>query len=202
MESATSSGSKKLRGKSARLQRECGRAANPGKRFQARGTRKSSGVVSKGKVCLTTLINLIDKLIGMVSEGRAVDIAHLDFAQIPFNIFTNGLNDGVKGILGEFAAIQRDLNRLEKWDDKYFMKFNKKCKFLHLGRRNSTINQYKLGATQQQSSFVEKDLGILVATNLNMSQQCTLVAKKTDGILDYIWQSVASRSRKVILSLY
>jgi len=45
------------------------------------------------------------------------------------------------------------------------MKFNKKCKILHLGRKNP-IQQYMLGATQLESSFAEKDLGVLVDARL------------------------------------
>ncbi|KAK4825930.1 hypothetical protein QYF61_003425 [Mycteria americana] len=40
------------------------------------------------------------------------------------------------------------------------------------------MHQYMLGATQPESSFAEKALRVLVDTKLNMSQQCTLVAKK------------------------
>ncbi|KAK4818025.1 hypothetical protein QYF61_004149 [Mycteria americana] len=82
------------------------------------------------------------------------------------------------------------------------MKFNKgKCKVLHLGRNNS-MHQYTLGTNQVESSFAEKDLGILVNTTLNMGQQCALAAKVAKGILGCIRRSVASRSREVILPLY
>ncbi|GAB0183545.1 hypothetical protein GRJ2_000819800 [Grus japonensis] len=82
------------------------------------------------------------------------------------------------------------------------MKFNKgKCRVLHLGRNNPK-HQYRLGVDLLGSSSAEKDLGVLVGNKLFMSQQCALVAKKTNGILGGIEKSVASRSREVILLLY
>ncbi|GAB0188332.1 hypothetical protein GRJ2_001298500 [Grus japonensis] len=60
------------------------------------------------------------------------------------------------------AAIQRDLDRLEKWADRNLMKFSKgKCKVLHLGRNNPR-HPHMLVADQLGSSFAEEKLSILV----------------------------------------
>jgi len=101
-----------------------------------------------------------------------------------------------------YAAIERDLDRLESWVQRNLMKFNKgKCKVLHFGR-NNPMHQYRLGVDLLQSRSVERDLGVLVDDKLTMSQQCALVAKEANGILRCIKKSVASWSREVLLPLY
>ena len=57
------------------------------------------------------------------------------------------------------AILQKDLDKLHEWSNRWLLHFNKKkCKVMHIGRSN-TGHQYHLGSTNLTESNKEKDLG-------------------------------------------
>ncbi|GAB0204009.1 mitochondrial enolase superfamily member 1 [Grus japonensis] len=120
---------------------------------------------------------------------------------VMFNIFISDMDSRIECTLSKFAddtklsgavdmpegwdAIQRNLDRLERWAHVNLMRFNKaKCKVPHMGQGKPWY-QYRLGNKK-----------------LNMSQQCALAAQKANRMLGCIKRNMASRLREVILSLY
>ena len=76
-----------------------------------------------------------------------------------------------------------------------------KCKVLSVGRGNPH-NKYTLNQEELVGSEYEKDLGVIVDSDLRLRKQCIEARNKANRVLGFIFRSVKSRSSDVILKLY
>ena len=135
-----------------------------------------------------------------------------------FSIYINDLDTGIKNTLTKFAddtklggnvltesdreSMQRDIDILLDWANKWLMDFNaSKCKTLHIGRTNFKKN-YAMRDTPITSTCVEKDLGVLISDDLKSTKQSIESVNKANKILGLIGRAFEIKSERAILNLY
>ena len=135
-----------------------------------------------------------------------------------FLVYINDIDLGLISKLSKFAddsklcknicldsdrdALQQDLNKLYEWSQQWQMQFNvDKCSVIHLGHKNKKY-KYKLGEYELKKSLKERDLGVIVDSNLKFSEQCSIAVKNANSTLGIIRRHIKSRKKNIILKLY
>ncbi len=88
---------------------------------------------------------------------------------------------------GEDArALREDLNKLAAWSDKWQMSFNiNKCSVLSVGTRNP-LHEYSSDSAAISRTDCERDLGVLVNSDLKLREQCISARNKANRVLGFI----------------
>ena len=137
---------------------------------------------------------------------------------IIFLVHINDLEEGVTGCILKFADdttlfrktkeigdkqhLQDDIDNLVKWSQKWQMLFNfGKCECLHTGPGNTGMN-YEMGGTILSKTVKDKDLGVTMNANMNISEQCRIAASKGNQILGMIRRNITYKEKSLIVPLY
>jgi len=137
---------------------------------------------------------------------------------ILFLIYINDLDLGVENDILKFAddtklygvvtdvigaiSLQKDLNLLTKWTDTWQMKFNiDKCKVMHFGHKN-TAYSYQMNGHVLQKVDSENDLGVIISSDLKVSEQCAKSYANASRALGLIRRNIRYKQTDVMLKLF
>ena len=88
-----------------------------------------------------------------------------------------------------------------EWADKWQMQFNvSKCKVMHVCQKNPGF-LYNMGSNGLQRVDVEKDLRVMISSDLKCSQQCMYAYTKASRVMGMIRRMILYKELKIMLSL-
>ena len=98
-------------------------------------------------------------------------------------------------------TLQDDVDAMMEWSKTWLMEFNKeKCQVLSFGQCGP--QSYTLENSTLTSSNCEKDVGVLVPTNLKFEEQCASAISKANSVLGQIKRAFHTRDSEVILNAF
>ena len=138
-----------------------------------------------------------------------------------FAIFINDIDEGVEDlvkVLLKFAddtkightsnreedrkVLQIALDKLCEWAHRWGMSFNiDKCHILHVGRSNPE-QKYYMDGKELAKTEAEKDIGVLITSNMKPAKQCEKAARTANQILHQILRAFSYRDRTVLPNIY
>ena len=76
-----------------------------------------------------------------------------------------------------------------------------KCKVMHFGKHNAHYD-YTLNNKPLVKVTEERDLGIVISSDLKVSQQCSQAYSKASKMLGVLNRSIVYKSKDIMLKLY
>ena len=99
-------------------------------------------------------------------------------------------------------VLQSDLNNIRAWAGRWKMEFNvDKCKIMHIGRSNPQ-HAYNMDGAELTKTVKEKDLGVLVESNLEFEQHIKSIVGRANRMLGLIKIGFACLDQEVFMNLY
>ena len=135
-----------------------------------------------------------------------------------FLIFINDLHYGISNWILKFAddtkifgsitsekdivSLQKDLDRLIQWADEWQVMFNtRKCKVMHFGKKELNNADYYRSDQRITSVTEEKDLGVVISSDMKSSQQCNQAYSKASIMLAMINRTIVYKNSENLLRL-
>ena len=142
---------------------------------------------------------------------------------ILFLIFINDLDEAIKKadpktIVYKFAddtklgrivnseedavAFQSAIDSLVEWCENWGMTLHpQKCKGLHFGNKNK-LAEYNIQGNTVEKSIVERDLGVLISTDMKFSNHVKWITSKANAVLARIKRTVLYRDKVIFPKLF
>ena len=98
--------------------------------------------------------------------------------------------------------LQNCLDSLFNWTVDWGMEFNvNKCSVIHFGRQNPR-HEYSMNNVQLRQTESERDIGVIISSNLKPALHCSDIARKANFALNQILKCFHYRDKYVFLNLY
>ena len=147
-----------------------------------------------GPILFCIYINLVDR--------------YLSDTQVMLSKFADDTKAGMKVNCDSDAdELQNIINILCDWAEDWQMEFNtKKCKVMHLGRKNTkfsyTMGGYAPGGTVLSEVKEEKDVGVIISNDLKPSAQCAAAALNANRLVGQMSRAFTYRNKDTWIKLY
>ena len=113
----------------------------------------------------------------------------------------------VTSAYNESKSLQRDINILDAWAQKWMLKFHPdKCKIVRIGQRHRehtyTMKTSDGQTTELKKTTAEKDLGVTIDNRLTVSEHISNTVKKANQVMGMIRRTFKFIDKEIFALLF